>query len=91
MLPMQTVKIYQLKHLSHKQFQRLKATQMEAARVWKLCCQTHKEARTYLRPGLSRSSSSRADTPQCCLRKAEDQPRITDPVSSETGHTSDVA
>ena len=32
---MQTVKIYQLNHLSHKQFQRLKAAQMEAARVWK--------------------------------------------------------
>jgi len=46
---------------------------------------------TYLRPGLSRSSSSRADTPQCCLSKTEDQPRIADPVSSETGHTSDVA
>src|SRR5256714_6046972 len=45
MLPMQTVKIYQLNHLSHKQFQRLKAAQMEAARVWNLCCQTHKEAR----------------------------------------------
>src|SRR5947208_17069023 len=45
MLPMQTVKIYQLKHLSHKQFQRLKAVQMEAGRVWNLCCQTHKEAR----------------------------------------------
>ncbi len=46
---------------------------------------------TYLRPGLSRSRSSRADTPQCCLSKTEDQPRIADTVSSETGHTSDVA
>lgn len=46
---------------------------------------------TYLRPGLSRSSSSRADTPQCCLSKAEDQPCIADTVSLETGHTSDVA
>src|SRR2546422_4302882 len=42
---MQTVKIYHLNHLSHKQFHRLKAAQMEAARVWNLCCQTHKEAR----------------------------------------------
>src|SRR6266699_5575904 len=44
-IPMHTVKIYQLNHLSHKQFQRLKAAQMEAARVWNLCCQIHKEAR----------------------------------------------
>src|SRR5713101_2668635 len=44
-LHMQTVKIYQLNHLSHKQFQHSKAAQMEAARVWNLCCQTHKEAR----------------------------------------------
>src|SRR2546430_635309 len=44
-IPMQTVKIYQLNHLSHRQFQRLKAAQMEAARVWNLCCQIHKEAR----------------------------------------------
>ncbi|MDQ2716382.1 MAG: hypothetical protein M3Z08_15870 [Chloroflexota bacterium] len=41
--------------------------------------------------GLSRSRSSRADTPQCCLNKAEDQPRLAETVSSETGHTSDVA
>lgn len=46
---------------------------------------------TYLRPGLSRSSSSRADTPQSCPGKAEDQPRIADTVSTEAGHTSDVA
>lgn len=46
---------------------------------------------TYLRPGVSRSRSSRADTPQRCLSKALAQPRIADTVSSETGHTSDVA
>ncbi len=46
---------------------------------------------TYLRPGMSRSRSSRADTPQCCPGKAEDQPRLAETVSSETGHTSDVA
>jgi len=46
---------------------------------------------TYLRPGKSRSRGSRADTPQRCLSKAEDQPRIADTVSAETGHHSDVA
>jgi putative transposase len=46
---------------------------------------------TYLRPGTSRSSSSRADTPRSCSSKAEDQPRIADTVSSEAGHTPDVA
>ena len=47
---------------------------------------------TYLRPpGSSRRSSSRADTPQCCLSKEPAQPRIADTVSSETGQTGDVA
>src|SRR5215471_9161273 len=42
---MQTVKIYQLNHLSYKQFQCLKAAQMEAAQVWNACMETHKAAR----------------------------------------------
>ena len=42
---MQTVKIYQLDHLSQKQFQRLKAAQMEAAQVWDACMEMHKQAR----------------------------------------------
>jgi len=42
---MQTVKIYQLNHLSHKQYQRCKAAQMEAAKVWNICMETHKAAR----------------------------------------------
>jgi putative transposase len=46
---------------------------------------------TYLRPGSSRSRSRRADTPQRCLSKAEDQPRLVETVSSEAGHSSDVA
>jgi putative transposase len=46
---------------------------------------------TYLRPGKIRSRSSRADTPQRCLSKSLAQPRIMDTVSSETGHTADVA
>ncbi|HEY3992250.1 MAG TPA: transposase [Ktedonobacteraceae bacterium] len=47
---------------------------------------------TYLRPpGLSRLSSSRADTPQSCLSKDPAQPRTSGTVSSETGQTGDVA
>ncbi|WP_201378326.1 RNA-guided endonuclease TnpB family protein [Ktedonobacter sp. SOSP1-52] len=46
---------------------------------------------TYLRPGLSRSRSRRADTPQRCLSKELAQPRIADTVSWETGQTGDVA
>jgi putative transposase len=41
---MQTVHVYQL-HPSPSLFQRLKAAQMEAARVWNLCMETHKQAR----------------------------------------------
>src|SRR6266699_6710859 len=41
---------------------------------------------TYLRP-----SSSRAGTPQRCLSKSTDQPRLVETVSSETGHTVGVA
>jgi putative transposase len=46
---------------------------------------------TYLRPGSSRSRSSRAGTPQRCLSKVLAQPRIADTASSEAGHTSSVA
>jgi putative transposase len=46
---------------------------------------------TYLRPGLSRTSSSRADTPQGCLSESLAQPRIADTVSSEIGYPGDVA
>jgi hypothetical protein len=41
---------------------------------------------TYLRPGSSRSSS-RADTPPCCLGKSNEQPRIQDTVSTEMGQS----
>lgn len=43
---MQTVRIYQLDHLSPTLFQRLKAAQMKSAGVWNACCEPHKEART---------------------------------------------
>ena len=42
---------------------------------------------TYLRPGLSRSSSSRADTPLCCLSEPTGQPLVLDKVPSGTGYT----
>jgi putative transposase len=42
---MQTVQIYQLNHLSHKHFQRCKTAQLEAAKVWNECMETHKAAR----------------------------------------------
>jgi putative transposase len=45
---------------------------------------------TYLRPGPSRSSS-RADTPQSCLSESLAQPRSLATISSEIGHTSNVA
>lgn len=42
---MKTVRVYRLTHLSPSLFRRLKEAQMEAARVWNLCMDTHKEAR----------------------------------------------
>jgi putative transposase len=42
---MKTVRVYRLKGLSPTLFQRLKAAQMEAARVWNACMETHKAAR----------------------------------------------
>ena len=41
---MKTVRVYQL-HPSPALFQRLKAAQMEAARVWSTCCNLHQAAR----------------------------------------------
>src|SRR5215470_9471777 len=43
---MNTVKVYQLKHLSGPLFRRLRDAQMEAALVWNRCCDLHKAART---------------------------------------------
>ena len=42
---MNTIHIYQLKDLSSTQMQRLRKAHLEAARVWNVCMQTHKEAR----------------------------------------------
>ena len=45
---------------------------------------------TYLRPGLTRKRSSRADTPLRCLSESPAQPRIADTVSSEIGFPGDA-
>ena len=42
---MNIVRIYRLSHLSSTLFQRLKVAQMEAAQVWNVCCELHREAR----------------------------------------------
>jgi putative transposase len=46
---------------------------------------------TYLRPAMSRKSSSRADTPLCCLSQSGSHPHVADVVSSETGSRPDDA
>jgi putative transposase len=46
---------------------------------------------TYLRAGIARKSSRRADTPQCRLSESGLQPHVADVVSSETGYRSDDA
>jgi putative transposase len=46
---------------------------------------------TYLRPGLSRSRSSRAGTPQRCLSESAGQPLLAEQVPPGAGHTVDVA
>jgi putative transposase len=43
---MQTVYIYQLNNLSHKHFRGCKTAQIEAAKVWNVCMEAHKAART---------------------------------------------
>ena len=42
---MKTIRVYRLTNLSPTRFRRLKEAQKEAARVWNLCMQTHKQAR----------------------------------------------
>jgi putative transposase len=46
---------------------------------------------TYLRPGQTRSRSSRADMPQRCLSESAAQSLLVEQVSRETGHTADGA
>jgi putative transposase len=42
---MKAIRVYRLENLSRSQFSRLKAAQMEAARVWNCCMEAHKAAR----------------------------------------------
>ena len=42
---MKTIRVYRLTDLSPTLLRRLKEAQMEAARAWNLCMQTHKQAR----------------------------------------------
>ena len=42
---MKTIRVYRLNNLSTTLFLRLKAAQMEVARVWNRCMELHKQAR----------------------------------------------
>ena len=55
---MQTVRIYRLDHLSKSQWNRLKAVQVEAAAVWNLCMEMHKQARLTPRSWPGRNESN---------------------------------
>jgi putative transposase len=56
---MQTVRIYPLKDLDRRTRARLKAAQMEAARVWMYCVQRHQQARSARLPWPSRDDLQR--------------------------------
>ncbi len=56
---MQTVRIYPLKDLDRRTRARLKAAQMEAARVWMYCVQRHRQARSARLPWPSRDDLQR--------------------------------
>jgi putative transposase len=57
---MNTVKIYQLQHLSRTQFQRLREAQLEAAQVWNTCVKMHLLARLDQTPWPRRSELQKA-------------------------------
>ena len=56
---MQTIRIYPLKDLDWKTRTRLKAAQMEAARVWRYCLERHQQARSQHMPWPSRDNLQR--------------------------------
>lgn len=56
---MQTIRIYRLKDLDRRTRDRLKAAQMEAARVWMDCVQWHRQARAEQRPWPKRDELQR--------------------------------
>jgi putative transposase len=57
---MKTMRVYRLNNLSPTLFRRLKTAQMEAARVWNLCMQTHKAARVTHAPWPGRRELEQA-------------------------------
>ena len=57
---MQTVRIYRLKGLAPPTRARLRAAQMEAARVWNVCCERHQDARLRLQPWPDRDALQQA-------------------------------
>ena len=52
---MQTTKIYRLPYSLPKVFERLKAAQIEAAKVWNECMEAHKECRINQKPWLNQT------------------------------------
>ncbi len=63
---MNTVRVFRLQP-SPKLFAGLKAAQMEAARVWNLCCETHKQARMAHAKWPSRNELQKATKGQFAL------------------------
>lgn len=57
---METVRIYRLKGLAPRTRARLQAAQMEAARVWNLCCEHHQDARHAHQPWPDRAALQQA-------------------------------
>jgi putative transposase len=56
---MKTIRMYHLNNLSPSLFRRLKEAQMEAAQVWNLCMETHKDARMAHAPWPGRNELQR--------------------------------
>jgi putative transposase len=59
-MSMKTIRVYRLNTLSPTLFRRLKAAQQEAARVWNLCMETHKQARMTHAPWPERKELEQA-------------------------------
>ncbi len=57
---MQTVRIYRLKGLAPPTRARLRAAQLEAARVWNVCCERHQDARLRHQPWPDRDALQQA-------------------------------
>ncbi len=57
---MQTVRIYRLKGLAPPTRARLRAAQLEAARVWNVCCERHQDARQRHQPWPDRDALQQA-------------------------------